>query len=250
MHYRVQLRAIALRLSLMAGAALLFPVMAQQPPQPAERQSDQLRRAPQRPAPPSNQPPGPGGDSIKISTDLVLLDVIVIDQNHQPVFDLAADDFTVADYAHEKGQRRRKALVIITDGLERDSATKEREVVEAIQEDEVQLYLVGFLEAEESGGLFRQSPAKKAPKLLVRLAEDSGGRAFFPQSLEEMPAIAAQIAQDLRTQYVISDYPTNDRRSRCFPRRARGGQSRRRPEADCAHAPGLLRAAAEGECGW
>jgi Ca-activated chloride channel family protein len=101
---------------------------------------------------------------------------------------------------------------VITDGLEKNSSVKEKKVMEVIKEDEVQLYLVGFVDEGESGGLFGRSPAKRAKDLLSRLAEDSGGRAFFPSDVRETPAIAAQIAKDLRAQYVISYYPNNDRR--------------------------------------
>jgi Ca-activated chloride channel homolog len=121
-----------------------------------------------------------------------------------------------ADHAHEKGQQRRKALVVITDGLDKNSSTKEKEVIEAMKEDEVQVYLVGFVDEEDSGGFFSRSPAKKAKQLLTRLAEDSGGRAFFPTDVDEMPAIAAQIAKELRAQYVISYYPSNSRRDGSF----------------------------------
>src|SRR5262244_698107 len=88
-----------------------------------------------------------------------------------------------ADYAQEKGKRRRKALVVISDGLEKNSSVKEKEVMEAIKENEVQVYLVGFIdeEMEEKGSLFGKSPAKKAKDLLSRIAEDSGGKAYFPQ---------------------------------------------------------------------
>jgi len=122
-----------------------------------------------------------------------------------------------ADYAHEKGKRRRKALIIISDGLEKNSSVKEKEVLEAIKEDEVQLYLVGFIDEEDAEkGLFGKSPAKRARELLTRLADDSGGRAFFPKDITEMPAVAAQIAKDIRTQYVISYYPINDNRDGTF----------------------------------
>ena len=117
-----------------------------------------------------------------------------------------------ADHAQEKGKRRRKALVVITDGLDKNSSSKEKKVIQVMKEDEVQVYLVGFVDDDEPGGFFGGSPAKKAKELLIRLAEDSGGRAFFPTELSEMPAIAAQIAKDLRAQYVISYYPNNDRR--------------------------------------
>ncbi len=122
-----------------------------------------------------------------------------------------------ADYAHEKGKQRKKALVVITDGLEKNSSVKEKEVMEAMKEDEVQVYLVGFIDEDESEkSYFGKSPAKRAKELLSRLAEDSGGRAFFPKDITEMPAIAAQIAKDIRTQYVISYYPTNEQRDGTF----------------------------------
>jgi Ca-activated chloride channel homolog len=122
-----------------------------------------------------------------------------------------------ADYAQEKGKRRRKALVVISDGLEKNSSVKEKEVMEAIKEDEVQVYLVGFIDEDEEGkSLFGKSPAKKAKDLLSRLADDSGGRAYFPKDISEIPAIAAQIAKDLRTQYVVSYYPSNDIRNGAY----------------------------------
>ncbi|MCI0662410.1 MAG: VWA domain-containing protein [Acidobacteria bacterium] len=123
-----------------------------------------------------------------------------------------------ADYAQEKanskdGQRRRRALVVVSDGLEKNSAVKEKEVLDAIKEDEVQIYLVGFIDEDEEGkSFFGKSPSKKAKELLQRLADDSGGRAFFPKDVSEMQGIAAQIAKDLRQQYVLSYYPSNDKR--------------------------------------
>src|SRR5215475_8819909 len=122
----------------------------------------------------------------------------------------------VADHAREKGRLRRKALVVITDGLEKNSSSKEKAVIEAMKVDEVQLYLVGLLEEGEGGWPFGKSQGAKGKDLLIHLAEDSGGRAFFPTDVKETPAIAAQIAKDLRAQYVISYYPNNDRRDGSF----------------------------------
>ncbi len=118
-----------------------------------------------------------------------------------------------ADYAQEKGKQRKKALVVITDGVEKNSAVKEKEVSKVIQEDDVQVYLVGILdETDEPSGLFGRSGAKKAKDLLIKLAEDSGGRAFFPKDAREIPAVMAQIAKDLRSQYVLSYAPSNDKK--------------------------------------
>lgn len=118
-----------------------------------------------------------------------------------------------ADYAQEKGKQRKKALIVITDGIDKNSAVKEKEVSKVIQEDDVQVYLVGILdETDEPSGIFGRSGAKKAKDLLIKLAEDSGGRAFFPKDAREIPAVMAQIAKDLRSQYVLSYAPTNDKK--------------------------------------
>jgi Ca-activated chloride channel family protein len=295
---------------------------AQDPPRPPEPKQSQQSKDPKdrkgaqrQGAQADEQAPNREG-TIKIDTELVLLDVTVVDQNNMPVFNLKKEDFSVyedkikqqvesvsreevpvsfglvidtsgsmrsklqtvsdaavslikqmrnddeafiasfkaepdlvqdftddrreledaiselytsggtalldaiiatADYAHEKGKRRRKALVIFSDGLEKNSSVKEKEVMEAIKEDEAQVYLVGFIDEDmEERSLFGKSPAKKAKDLLSRIADDSGGRAYFPKDISEIPAIAAQIAKDLRTQYVVSYYPTNDKRDGTF----------------------------------
>ncbi len=120
-----------------------------------------------------------------------------------------------ADYAQQNGKQRRKALVVISDGLDKNSSAKEKKVVEVMKQDEVQVYLVGYVQEDEPGMIFG-GPGKRARDLLTRLAEDSGGRAFFPTDVSETPAIAAQIAKDLRSQYVVSYYPTNDKRDNGF----------------------------------
>jgi Ca-activated chloride channel homolog len=122
-----------------------------------------------------------------------------------------------ADYAQEKGKRPRKALIVISDGLEKNSSVKEKEVMEAIREDEVQVHLIGIIDEEmEERSLFGKSPAKRAKELLTRIANDSGGRAYFPKGIGEIPAIAAQIAKDLRSQYVVTYYPSNEKRDGSF----------------------------------
>ena len=122
-----------------------------------------------------------------------------------------------ADYAQEKAKHKRRAIVVITDGVEKNSVVKEKEVLEAIKEDEVQIYLVGFIDEDESAaGLFGKNGSKRAKELLIRIAEDSGGRHFFPKDISEMADIAKQIAKDLRTQYIVSYQPTNPNKDGTF----------------------------------
>ena len=74
----------------------------------------------------------------------------------------------------------------------------------------MQIFVIGFVnELDKEAGFIRKSPRDKAVNLINKLAEETGGRAFFPESLSELPQIANEIIRDLRTQYVISYNPTN-----------------------------------------
>jgi Ca-activated chloride channel family protein len=121
----------------------------------------------------------------------------------------------VAEY--KKGStddRRRRALILVTDGEDRDSFYKPDQLFARLREADVQIYIIGFvneLEDNKEGGIFiRKSAKDKAVNLITRLATDTGGRAFFPTSIAELPEIANAIVRDLRTQYVVSYSPTNN----------------------------------------
>jgi Ca-activated chloride channel family protein len=122
-----------------------------------------------------------------------------------------------AEYASKEGKNRRKAIVVMSDGDERDSFYKRKEIVKLMQEYDVQVYIVGFSdELDNESGIFKRSTRKKAMDLIMDIAGESGGRAFFPQSLNEVTDIAKQINSDLRTQYAIGYAPTNEKNDGTF----------------------------------
>jgi Ca-activated chloride channel homolog len=140
------------------------------------------------------------------------LDTLFIEGGQTAVIDgvyLAAEH--VGEY--RKGNdddRRRRALIVITDGEDRNSYYPEAQLFQRLREEDVQIYIIGFvndLDAEK--GFIRKSPREKAVALINRLATETGGRAFFPQSISELPEIADSIVRDMRTQYVIAYDPTN-----------------------------------------
>lgn len=113
----------------------------------------------------------------------------------------------------DDSDRRRRALILITDGEDRNSFYKQEQLFAKLREEDVQIFVIGFVnELDKEGGLIRKSPRDRAVNLITKLATETGGRAFFPQSLSELPEIANQIIRDLRTQYVIAYNPTNKTR--------------------------------------
>jgi Ca-activated chloride channel homolog len=120
----------------------------------------------------------------------------------------------VAEYKkRDESDRRRRALLVITDGEDRSSFYKQDQLFSRLREEDVQIYVIGFVnELDKEGGFIRKSPRDRAVNLINRLATETGGRAFFPQSISELPDIAREIVRDLRTQYVVSYNPTNRER--------------------------------------
>jgi Ca-activated chloride channel family protein len=140
------------------------------------------------------------------------LDSLYIEGGQTAVIDgvfLAAEH--IAGYKKGDGDdRRRRALIVVTDGEDRASYYPEADLFRSLREQDVQIYVIGFVnELDADRGLIRKSSKDKAVALLNRLATETGGRAFFPQSISELPAVANEIVRDLRTQYVISYDPTN-----------------------------------------
>jgi Ca-activated chloride channel homolog len=125
--------------------------------------------------------------------------------------------YLAADYANKEGKNRRKAVLVVTDGLDNDSYYKFGDVVNHLKEIDVQVYLIGFInDLDKDSGLFKKSQREKAESLLNKLAEETGGKAFYPRELSEVHSIAQQISTDLRTQYSISYYPTNSKKDGSF----------------------------------
>ena len=110
----------------------------------------------------------------------------------------------------DEGDRRRRALIVITDGEDRNSFYKQEQLFARLREEDVQIFVIGFVnELEKEAGFIRKSPRERAVNLINKLAEETGGRAFFPESVAELPQIANEIIRDLRTQYVLAYNPTN-----------------------------------------
>ena len=109
-------------------------------------------------------------------------------------------------------QRRRRALVLITDGEDRGSRLPNPETLLArLRETDVKVLVIGLTRiVREVKG------PEKAYALLTRLAQETGGRAFFPKSFSEMPEVLKELTHDLHTQYVISYHPTKAARAGSF----------------------------------
>lgn len=115
---------------------------------------------------------------------------------------------------HEKDQKddhKRRALILVSDGEDRNSYYNEKQLFELLRESEVQIYVIGFVsELSKEGGFISKSPQDKSKAFLERMATETGGKAYFPASAADLPSLAKEISNELRTQYSIGYIPSND----------------------------------------
>lgn len=142
------------------------------------------------------------------------LDLIGDDLNNTVVTGGTAlwDAIYLAVQKAQNGSKPKKAIVVITDGEDRDSYYKLDEMVAKVQESDVQVYGVGFLNDIPDKGLFghwTKTEPEKAHDALMRISEETGAKAYFPKGISEIHTIVSQIAYELRNQYSISYVSAN-----------------------------------------
>ncbi len=110
------------------------------------------------------------------------------------------------------GNRDKKVLLVVTDGVDNESRYTLDELLRYAQESNVLVYTIGLLGEEDTQSkLFAHlsHDDKKARKDLELLAKDTGGESYFPRSLDEVDEICHAVAHDVRNQYTLAYYPTN-----------------------------------------
>lgn len=115
------------------------------------------------------------------------------------------------------GEKRRRAVVLITDGEERESRPPPDELAKFLRERDVQVFVIAFVHLlSNEGGFIAKAPREKAVALMTQIAEESGGRAFFPKDGATLRAAVEEIARSLRAQYSVEYRPTNAARDGKF----------------------------------
>jgi Ca-activated chloride channel family protein len=110
-----------------------------------------------------------------------------------------------ADYLTKNAKHPKQVLLVITDGEDNASSATLEQTIRRIQDlDGPVIYCVGLLFGEDTD----KRESRHARRVLETLAEQTGGAAYFPKSVNQVDEIAAEVAQDIRTQYTISYHST------------------------------------------
>lgn len=114
----------------------------------------------------------------------------------------------------------RRVIVIITDGEDTYSRADMSDAIDIAQRTETTIFVIstkaglsGAVPGVEMGEV-RDSHDRK----LVKLAEETGGMAFFTGDMLELEKSFDKINKELRAQYLVTYKPTNDRYDGSFRR--------------------------------
>ena len=99
----------------------------------------------------------------------------------------------------EQGHEEKKMLIVVSDGADNASKTTYADVLDMALRMDAVIYTIGVYDEYE--------PNAK-PELLKKLAESTGGAAFFPSNPAETTRILERIAAEIRSGYTLGYSPT------------------------------------------
>jgi Ca-activated chloride channel homolog len=110
---------------------------------------------------------------------------------------------------------RRQAIVVLSDGEDTSSLLPFEEVLDLAKRSETAIYAIGLRSGEGSGA---SRGFREAEFVLRQLAQETGGRAFFPNQIAELAGIYTQIGDELSSQYAIGYSFRNTKRDGAWRR--------------------------------
>jgi Ca-activated chloride channel family protein len=139
------------------------------------------------------------------------LDQIYVEGGQSAVIDAI---YIAAQYTaeHNRNLDRRKGMVIFTDGEDRKSYYNLEKLLQLLRKERVQVFVVGLIQDlnDRPTPLTAAGNRERALKLLNTVAEETGGRVFFPKDNFEFSDSIAQIVHDLRKQFRITYQSSNN----------------------------------------
>jgi VWFA-related protein len=102
---------------------------------------------------------------------------------------------------------RRQALIVFSDGEDTSSLVSFEEVLDLAKRSETAIYAIALRGSDTQAKGFRE-----AEFVMRTLAQETGGRAFFPVKIEDLTGVYTQIADELASQYTLGYASANQRR--------------------------------------
>ena len=89
----------------------------------------------------------------------------------------------------------RKALLVLSDGNDNNSRFTEAEIRSQVMESDVRVFAIAL---------------SYRPRLLQRLADETGGSVLVAHDVNDLPVLVQRLSAEIRSQYLIGYSPRND----------------------------------------
>ncbi|HXQ70802.1 MAG TPA: VWA domain-containing protein [Pyrinomonadaceae bacterium] len=116
---------------------------------------------------------------------------------------------TAEELISTSAEHTRRAIILLTDGADSSSRMKIHDAIERAQKADALIYAIGI------GDRYTFNVDEGA---LRKIAEATGGRAYFPRHERDLNDAFTQIQRDLREQYLVAYSPSNKTRDGSYRR--------------------------------
>ena len=114
---------------------------------------------------------------------------------------------TSREVLSESSDKTRRAIILLTDGVDTSSRMKMAEAVDSAVKADSIIYVIGigdnYFDGVDEGSL-------------RKISERTGGRAYFPRNEDDLRSAFAQIQDELREQYLVAYSPSNKAKDGTF----------------------------------
>ncbi len=108
---------------------------------------------------------------------------------------------------------RRQAMVLFSDGEDTSSLISFDEVLELAKRSEVAIFTIGLRGTDTQSKGFHE-----AEFVMRQLAQETGGRSFFPSKIDDLNGVYSEIADELASQYTLGYSSKNAKRDGAYRR--------------------------------
>ena len=115
--------------------------------------------------------------------------------------------------ARDEEDVRRQALVVFSDGEDTSSLVTFDEVLELAKRSETAIFTIALRGVDTQSKGFRE-----AEFVMRQLAQETGGKSYFPAKIDDLNSVYAQIADELASQYTIGYSSKNVKRDGAWRR--------------------------------
>jgi VWFA-related protein len=121
----------------------------------------------------------------------------------------------------------RKAIILLSSGVDTFSKLTFDKTRRAVQDNGVPIYAIGMLQEQREmqgamrpgmGGAMSDMNLAVSNEQMKTFANETGGRAFFPRFLGEMPGIFRMVQDSMRSNYTLTYQPSNQTKDGKFRR--------------------------------